>query len=212
MKPYHKIQTVFNRDPQTNHRTLLEGEYSLPEFDYLRNNMWVFTEKVDGTNIRVIIYPHGTTEFRGKTDNAQLPPQLMKRLGELFPPNLQDRLAEQFPVGACLYGEGYGAGIQKGGGKYRTTQDFVLFDVFVDGWWLERKNVASIATQLALDVVPVFREGILADLVGSVQCGITSAWGDFPAEGLVARPKVELFRRNGERIITKLKAKDFATR
>ena len=50
MKEYHKIQTVFKRDPETNHRTLLEGQYSMPEFEYLANNQWVFTEKIDGTN------------------------------------------------------------------------------------------------------------------------------------------------------------------
>ncbi len=32
MKPYHKIQTVFKRDPQTKHHTLVMGDFSLPEF------------------------------------------------------------------------------------------------------------------------------------------------------------------------------------
>ena len=53
MKEYHKIQTVFKRDPSTNHKTLLMDDYSLPEFEYLKNNHWIFTEKIDGTNIRV---------------------------------------------------------------------------------------------------------------------------------------------------------------
>ena len=54
MKEYIKIQTIFKRDLLTNHKTLLEGDYSLPEFDYLKDNTWIFTEKVDGTNIRVM--------------------------------------------------------------------------------------------------------------------------------------------------------------
>ena len=54
MKEYHKIHTVFKRDPANKYRTLLMGEYSHPEFAYLRYNDWVFTEKVDGTNIRII--------------------------------------------------------------------------------------------------------------------------------------------------------------
>lgn len=33
--------------------------------------------------------------------------------------------AEVFGCDACLYGEGYGAKIQKGGGNYRADQDFV---------------------------------------------------------------------------------------
>ena len=70
MKEYHKIQTVFKRDPDNNFKTLLMGEYSLPEFEYLKDNKWVFTEKVDGTNIRVI-WDGKDIFFKGKTDKAQ---------------------------------------------------------------------------------------------------------------------------------------------
>ena len=48
MKEYHKIQTVFMRDLENRYKTLLEGQFSLPEFEYLANNEWAFTEKVDG--------------------------------------------------------------------------------------------------------------------------------------------------------------------
>jgi hypothetical protein len=39
--------------------------------------------------------------------------------------------------------------------------------------------------------------------------GLKSQWGDFEAEGIVARPKVDLFDRGGNRIICKIKGKDF---
>jgi hypothetical protein len=42
------------------------------------------------------------------------------------------------------------------------------------------------------------------------QVGFTSTWGDFQAEGIVARPAVEMKTRSGHRIITKVKCKDFA--
>ncbi len=54
MKEHHKIQTVYKRDPATKHKTLIADDFSLPEFEFLRNNEWIFTEKVDGTNVRVI--------------------------------------------------------------------------------------------------------------------------------------------------------------
>lgn len=54
MTEYHKIQTLFKRDMESKHKTLLEGQWTLPEFEYLAGNVWTFTEKVDGTNIRVI--------------------------------------------------------------------------------------------------------------------------------------------------------------
>ncbi|MCP4900026.1 MAG: hypothetical protein GY906_23910 [bacterium] len=207
IEPYHKIHTIFKRDPATKHKTLLVGEYSRPEFGYLWDNIWGFTEKVDGTNIRVISLSSGDVVFGGRTNNEQLPAKLVEQLSKLFP--RQDRLHEQFPDGACLYGEGYGAGIQKGGGNYSSTQQFVLFDIRVGNWWLERKAVAEVADALGITIVPRVGRGTLTDAVRLVKNGFRSRWGDFIAEGIVMRPTVELFGRNGKRVIAKLKCKDF---
>lgn len=207
MKEYHKIQTVFKRDMATKHKTLLEGQWVLPEFEYLANNLWTFTEKVDGTNIRVILQ-NGAVTFGGKTDAAQIPAQLVTRLNERFLP-LAEKMQEMFGCDACLYGEGYGAKIQKAGGNYRSDQDFVLFDCKVGDCWLQRADVEDVAQKLCLDVVPVIGEGTLYDAIAEAKAGIVSTWGQFQAEGIVARPKTELMTRNGQRIITKIKCRDF---
>lgn len=209
MGEYHKIQTVFKRDPATNHKTLLDGGYSEPAFGYLASTEWVFTEKVDGTNIRVQLGADGRLSFGGRTDNASIPAFLVSRLeARFFPQN--DRLREMFPNGGCLYGEGYGPKIQKGGGNYRADADFVLFDVKVGEWWLERAAIEEVAAKLAIDTVPVIGRGTLGDMVTMALAGFKSQWGDFTAEGIVARPAIELRMRNGDRIITKIKHKDFA--
>jgi ATP-dependent RNA circularization protein (DNA/RNA ligase family) len=208
---YHKIQTVFKRDPATHHKTLLEGDWTLPEFEYLANNPWVFTEKVDGTNIRVDFINTGGGDilFGGRTDAAQIPATLLKALQEQFAP-LKEKLFEMFPNSKlCLYGEGYGAKIQKGGGNYRQDQGFVLFDVKIGDWWLQRQDVEDIAEDLGIEVVPVIGEGTLHEMVEMARAGITSTWGNFQAEGIVARPKIELKTRSGHRLITKIKCKDF---
>ena len=205
MSEYHKIQTVYLRDPATKHRTLLDGQWATPEFEYLRSADWVFTEKVDGTNIRVIV-ADGTVKFGGKTDKAQISVKLLDRLNEIFPPAA---LVEAFPDGAVLYGEGYGAGIQAAGAEYGPRQDFVLFDVRVGPWWLQRDSVVDIARRLDVPVVPVIGTGTLIDAIIKVRDGFASHWGNFPAEGIVARPRVELCTRARERIITKIKTKDF---
>ena len=207
MKEYHKIQTVFLRDPETNYKTLLEGQFALPEFEYLASNKWVFTEKVDGTNIRVMFDGQQIT-FGGKTDNAQIPAFLITRLQNVFLPQLET-FKDKFSDGVCLYGEGYGAKIQKGGGKYRQDQDFVLFDVRIGEWWLERHAVEDIATELGLDVVPIIGTGTLYDMIDMTRQGFVSQWGNFTAEGIVARPRVELQSRGGHRVITKIKHRDF---
>ena len=207
MNEYHKIRTVFNRDPETKYRTLIEGNYSLPEFEYLMYNKWIWTEKVDGTNIR-IMWDDEQITFRGKTERAQLPGELVNTLSAWKESvNFKDYFDED-TEGVCLYGEGYGPKIQSGG-KYRDNQAFVLFDVKIGKWWLKRKDVEDIADNFHFKVVPIIGEGTLIELVEKVRTGFNSEWGNFIAEGIVARPEIELKARNGERIITKLKYKDF---
>jgi len=205
---YHKIQTVLKRDPETNMKTLLEGQYSLPEFEYLANNIWVFDEKIDGTNIR-ILYTDGQISFAGKQEKSEIPKFLRKILEDKFLPKI-DIFKELFDKDACLYGEGYGARIQKIGKLYRKDQGFILFDVKIGDWWLKRSDVNAIAKKLGIEVVPMIGSGTLFDMIDLVRNGFLSKWGDFQAEGIVARPAIELKARDGKRVITKLKYKDFA--
>lgn len=207
MTEYHKIQSIYKRDMESKKKLLIEGDWTLPEFEYLANNRRVFTEKVDGTNIRIII-KDGTVEFGGRTNNASIPASLIKRLNERFK-SRELELNEKFPSGAVLYGEGYGAKIQKGGGNYREDQDFVLFDVIVSGWWLQRPGLEDIAKSLDIEIVPIIGTGTLHNAVEMAKKGIVSMWGDFQAEGIVARPETELRTRSGHRIIAKIKCRDF---
>lgn len=206
MKEYHKIDTLFKRDMESRKKTLIVGDWSQDVFAYLADNQWEFTEKVDGTNIRVVI-ADGAVTFGGKTDNAAIPAPLVKRLQERFLPQTESLLAA-FPDGGCLYGEGYGAKIQSGG-NYRPDQDFVLFDVKVGDWWLQRSAIEDVASRVGVDVVPIIGLGTLHDAVAMARSGFNSTWGQFMAEGIVARPCVELKTRNGNRIITKIKHRDF---
>lgn len=206
MTTYHKIQTVWLRDPDNRHKTLLEGQWAKPEFEYLADCQWTMTEKVDGTNVRLIRAGEGASEVRGKTDSAQLHPGLAAACAFI----VQGLGFQELPVGMVLYGEGYGAKIQSGGG-YRPDQGFVLFDVWFEGLWLERSNVEDIAGQVGCDVVPIVETGTLHKMIDIVRAGDDlSRWPGVVMEGLVARPVVELQSRRGERVITKLKRKDFA--
>lgn len=207
MKEYHKIITVYKRDPETKCKFLLEGEFATPELAYLAENRWTFTEKVNGTNIRVM-FDGGNLTFGGKTDKAQIPALLVNAFNTSFLPK-KAIFEGKFKKGCCLYGEGYGAKIRKGGGNYRPDQGFVLFDVKVGDWWLLREDVEDVARTLGLDVVPIIGHGTLQDAVRLAREGFISQWGDFPAEGIVMRPWVELKTRRGDRLITKVKTKDF---
>jgi ATP-dependent RNA circularization protein (DNA/RNA ligase family) len=212
MKEYHKINTCFKRDMGQPNCPIIVGDWTTPEFEYLKDNEWVFTEKVDGTNIRVM-WNGENVVFGGKTDNAQIPNFLLTELERLFEGTAKRKLFRDIFVDntdVCLYGEGYGAKIQKDGGNYiKDGVSFVLFDVKIGDLWLERKEVEEIASKLGIRVVPIIGTGTLQEAVEMTKRGFKSQWGDFIAEGIVARPKVELLTRRGERIITKIKHRDF---
>ena len=112
-----------------------------------------------------------------------------------------------------IYGEGYGAGIQKGGGDYSPVKKIIVFDVLVGGkWWLSYANVCDVASKLGLEVVPSFGEMTLEDATEFVRKGFKSKCAvnlGKDAEGLVGRPLECLFDKKGHRLITKLKTKDF---
>ena len=204
MKEYPKIESLYDRDEQT-HKFII-GNFRLPEFVYLYDNQWLLTEKVDGTNIRVGWDGERVT-IGGRTDRASIPTFLLNVLAEKFVPALFE---EGGMPPCCLYGEGYGAKIQKGGGNYIPDGvDFVLFDVLVGEWWLRWNDIVDVARKLTVKVVPLLGNKSLEAAEVLVAGGFSSAWGEFPAEGLVCRPQVDLRCRNGDRVIVKLKTKDF---
>jgi hypothetical protein len=215
MSEYHKIETLYERDEKT-HR--LKPELILKNSVYGIIKTWHFTEKIDGTNIRLIWQPAIETDgpcrpeslrIGGKTDNAQIHADLIANIERM---ELRERFRSVFPnTDVILYGEGYGAGIQKGG-DYSDTKKFILFDVLVDGkWWLDWSNTVDVAAKLGLDTVPYIGEMTLEDATSIVREGFNSCLngGKAKAEGLVGRPVEALFDKKGHRLIIKLKTKDF---
>ena len=211
MNSYHKIHNVFRRDHETN--KVVWWGFSKPEFHVLRDIPWLFTEKIDGMNMR-IIYDDGL-RIAGRTDKAQIKPDLRERCMEIGQ-KLEKHLVDHEDTGhkVCLYGEGFGPKIQKVGGLYGEKRDFILFDVWVNGQFLPRDEVEEIAETVGCLVVPAIGLGTLRSGVETVARGLKSKFGDFWAEGLIGRPVVELRDGSsghcgrGERIITKIKHRD----
>ena len=176
--------------------------------------------------------------FHGRTAAADIPTFLAERLYQMFTADklkalwrgqkgcerchgtgFEDRSTFTTPADRCacvlpyqitLYGEGFGERIQKVGHRYIPDGvGFVLFDVRVGDVWLKRGDVYEIADKLGIPRVPVVGVATLPEAAVLVRNGIRSAWGDFEAEGVVARPMVELQTRFGRRVIGKLKTRDF---
>ena len=208
MNPYGKTLNVFKRDPESH--KLIMGHPASEEIKQLWNIKWELTEKIDGTNIRVvwdpINYP-GLVLIKGRTEKAQLHPEL----AEYFRPfELAPKFKEIFPdcpVPICIYGEGFGAGIQKGG-CYDEEKRFAAFDVKIGTSWLPRGDAIEIVEKLGLDFVPIIDHGSLSKAINLVSRGVSSQYGDFYAAGLVARPAFPLLDRRGHRVIVKIKHKE----
>lgn len=208
-KEYHKIETLFERSPET--KKLDKTKWRNPTVKMLRNCEWVFTEKIDGTNIRVWWDGHEVC-FGGRTDKANIPKHLGEKLTELFGGETEEQMFEQLfgSKNVVLYGEGYGPKIQSGG-IYRDDVSFVLFDVNVDGTWLKREAVKEIADAFGIDVVPVVLVGTLADgwdYVQNTEFSTLAKKPSAPMEGVVGRPVEDVFDRHGNRVIVKIKRRD----
>lgn len=209
MSEYPKIPGPFKRHVDGPDRNkLIYGAWTSEELALLADRLcWQFTEKVDGTNIRIVWDGH-RVHLHGRTDRAQLHPDLVSRLETLFPEEILEQTFGAEP--AILYGEGYGAGIQKRGVSYADHKDFILFDVRVGEWWLLRENVEEVADKMGLKVVPLI-PGIhdVTAAISAMRRGFPSSLDGKVVEGMVGVTRLGLQRRNGQRIMVKIKADDF---
>ena len=249
---YQKINTIFMRDAKN---VIMPYEpFVEPEFNYLRGLKWRGEEKVDGTNMRIEVtkrpeyvrggdYAHEEdrgvlgvyfdVRYAGKTDNAQIPPKLLKHMEEKYPKEkvlaalgLKEYIPhnewesdhnwltyEQIPNIYTIYGEGYGEGIQSGGWYIKGGNEFIVFDVKVNDIYLLTTVRDEIATKLGAPIVPLIGYFTLDEAIDYVRKGFRSKIAENPdakmAEGLVLRPAFGLKNRMGKRLIVKVKYEDF---
>ena len=217
---YPKIDTLFMRD---NRKVIIPDQFCNPLFYHLSDLKWEATEKIDGTNIRVIVLPPEEdggmvrVEFMGREEVSEIPKRLLEKLKSLFP---VEKLNEVLNSGerkldnvAVLYGEGYGVNIQKPGKRYNPKDvDFILFDVKIGKWWLLRDNVEDIANKLGIKVVPIVGHMTIPEAIEKVRSGFLSTESNdktLQAEGLVLKCPYGICDRSGDRIVTKIKTNDF---
>jgi hypothetical protein len=213
MNKYTKIETIYERD-MNGTKKLIEGRFRDETVAFLKDCLWVGTEKVDGTNIGVVWDGHRVS-FQGRTERAQIPTNLLNKLNELFGGDTNEEIFEQMfgEKDVVLYGEGYGNKIQKVGSLYSDDVSFILFDVYLpeSNLWLKRTAVEEIALALGIKAVPVVFNGTLDEAVEFVKCKPLSHIAEKPLvmEGIVCRPYVDVLTRTGERIVVKIKVRDF---
>lgn len=213
---YHKINSLYLRNEKGK---ILEGNFVNETFEELYNSNYRFeyTEKVDGTNIRVIITKEDSTfkvEFRGRTDKAVIPSHLLSKLESIFndvdwnKPFDWERCSE-----VILYGEGFGHKIQGCGNHYRAEDvDFALFDIMIDGTFMNSDFVTFMAVYFGIhraEVLGIASLREIEEFVKSKPCSKLAEDPNFPMEGVVCRPIGDIKYRSGNRIIVKIKHKDY---
>jgi len=201
---YIKINTIQNRDVKGK---IVLDSVSKPHFNNIKQ--WHATEKIDGTNIRIDCDIGSGYEIKGKTDNAELHPNLIDGIHNCFP---DDGLINEVFLKASkvvLYGEGYGPKVN-GGGKYRKDHSFILFDVLIDNkWWLDYSKIKDIAEKLSIDVVPSLGFMTLEEAISFVRTSPKSLIADCMMEGLVLAPEPIMLFNDGTPIKTKVKVRDY---
>lgn len=251
---YQKINTIFKRDKYN--IIMPYDNYVDPVFEYMKDCLFEATEKIDGTNIRIevtstveydvedgheeradVIAPTGVkfaVEYKGKTDNAEMPKGLVKYFNEVITPDKVlnalglksyipvSKWAEhkwvdgltadptRIPKRYTLYGEGYGAGIQSGG-YYRKDNAFIGFDVKVDDMYLLSDSANEIFDKLGVETVPFLGMMTLSQAIEFVRKGFNSIIAEetHPAEGLVLKTPYGICDRRGNRVIAKVKTGDW---
>jgi hypothetical protein len=211
----------FVRDKQTN--KVKKGQWSDPIFDYLQNAKFIFTEKLDGTNIRLIYQPEqeyhsesgqplkARVSIKGRSDGAQVNGHLVDWCKTL---DVEKFVTVFGHRAVCIYGEGVGSGIRKGGLHYGPTHFRAFAIKGPHGFY--RADIADdiLRKGLGLQVAPVVLEATLNEGIEYMKTGFRTQLGPnpntFQAEGLVGVPTVPICKPNGERIIVKLKHCDLA--
>jgi hypothetical protein len=218
---YQKINTLFKRDK---YNIIMPYDGYVDEvFEVLKDIKWDSEEKIDGTSTRIevsstiiyddskamqgIIAPIGVTfslEYKGKTDNAQIPPMLLSHLKANYPKEVVFEalgIKENVPVEEweehkwgttnektgvftpdpdkipklyTIYGEGYGPKIQAGGNYIKEGNSFIGFDVKVNDLYLLRPNRDEILKKMHCPIVPFIGQFTIEEAIEYVKKGFVS--------------------------------------
>lgn len=206
MKYYSKIESIFNRgeDFKFNYK------YRRPEYAYVK--YWDATEKIDGTSTFLYFdlkndYPlFGGRTPKTNTSGKWIPRKWFEQKINSVGDRWRDYLNMYDINSLQIFGESYGAGIQKGGGLYGDPS-FRMFDVLVDDtYWLDQGKMTAVSDFFEIGQVPSLGHLTTEEALAMLgrQSEVTEQ--DRVAEGLVL--KTPMFDSRGDRVMCKMKVRD----
>lgn len=207
MKEYHKIENLFKFDGEIKKYT---REFYNESVKILENNQWIFTEKIDGTNLRIYWDGH-KLQYGGRTNNAQFSKDQIEFIEErLINEDVETIFEQKFQdVEVYVFGELFGVKIQNGG-LYTNGKglDFRVFDIEIGGVILTYDSMTKLANELNYKCVPLVLIGTISHAINFVLTNFTSTFSNAELEGLVGKPVGDFRDRLGKRIVIKIKRKD----
>lgn len=214
---YEKFSSPFKKDDKF--FNTIEMAQNLPV------GTWIKTEKIDGTNIRIILTKpeEGMLQVKREVHIASRKLILNREdkgsnqyLDCLKDVNLH-KIEEYFKdvdSTVTIYGEGYGAGVQKGG-IYSKEKRFRVFDIRIGEAYQDFEYVKKVCLDNQLNLVPIIgevREITYGEchnsLVKFKETLLKEGDGGKP-EGIVYKFEPVLLNKYKERLIFKVKFKDF---
>lgn len=236
MHYYSKILAPYRRTDSSS-KFVTEGEWSCPEFKLLKDIDWSWTFKCDGTNVSLQWRGDKMTldSIKGHTDKSLFNQRTKDYLEKTFcTPEaetiFEDLYGEQnvnIILEFCSKDMNQNYGHPDG---FCYVLDVQNADT---GKFWDREAVKTFAERFSLDYVREMLVGTIDEAVQWVKiatatwnssnckvagettsrkgavCKVENPYGPYLIEGLVGRPLCELHDANDNRIITKVKCKDF---
>jgi len=204
MTEYQKIESLYTFDPTI--KRFRRKIYN-PIVEYLKDNSWCGSEKVDGTNTRVQWDGHSFS-FGARTDAGDLPKRIREILSQVFNYDMEVVFEQKFAEKeVILFMEGYGGKVQNG--TYLCDEKIIGYDIMVDNIYLDKNTSKQIFEDLGIEFVPLIEFNNLQEAIDYVYNNKQSIIEpESKIEGLVCFPKARVYDHMGNRIIVKIKNKD----
>ena len=211
---YTKFSSPFIKDEKFINTTELSQELPI--------GRWIVTEKIDGTNIRIILTKLDEEGNRNVkigsrklilNENDKTSKQYLDCLLDINLNKLKEYFNEVDST-IIIYGEGYGAGVQKGG-IYSLKKNFRVFDIRIGNAYQDFNYVEKVCIDNQLNIVPIIENveeikysECIKLLKNNKETMIKEGSGG-NSEGQVYKFEPVLLNKYGERLIFKIKFKDF---
>lgn len=188
--------------------TFAEKLWRDPLVAMLASGKWNVRRKLDGENIR-IRWDGNEALWNGKTDKFTCDAKFTEYMNSTF---IEEIFEEEFghEKEVIIFGEKMGPKTQ-GNELMLDADEVIVYDVCINGYWLDRYAVQSIAEKFHVrtcyDLMGpniLNREWDLCNIIRFVATGQVKDW-----EGVVCTPTVECRDQQGHRVIVKVKNKDY---